>query len=602
MKTYKYRSKTRTPGRGKHLDGNVLKAVVLYSFKHRPCEIETNMKVSHGVATRIPMKIRELQLTADEVNSMTGAELKQLWYQRSSPHSRNGDMISYLEPDLEAMQAEYLASREHDGSRTAIKVEQTHANVVRSMYLTEENQQKAEASGKRLYSESHVLRLWREHEKKITPIFRRSYPMGYAAEMDFTGITIPYTENSTHKNATLLVMVLPASRMMAVKAIASQKAEHVCPGIAECFQSYGALPDVLVVDNYKAGVDLPSKYGGQISAPLNTLAHYFGLEVVTSRPYMPTDKGAAEAAVKITNRFIGASLASKRRKGHEYHSLEEINRDIKPLVDRINARKVRGLNKSRKDLFTEEKMVMRIPIAWDYHYPNCLVEQRIPDTAIYTFRGHQYALPPKWCGSILEVEVVNQTINFYSNGSFITTYKRKDEEPGLSTHDNYTPEEYLAAECFEVQGVEALLQSWAKTIGPHVSSWLANNFSRKAARFYRNHTGYGVLMLPGCNIADYRTFDQCVGECMATCADFPSYARIKQVWEKKPHSEVITPDKVFNPENFRACCRNYMLNKTHALCWPVSQLNGEAHSYLRGQAEMQQRYAELEKQLGECHE
>ncbi|MCR5537165.1 MAG: hypothetical protein K6F05_07120, partial [Succinivibrio sp.] len=101
-------------------------------------------------------------------------------------------------------------------------------------------------------------------------------------------------------------------------------------------------------------------------------------------------------------------------------------------------------------------------------------------------------------------------------------------------------------------------------------------------RRYRNHSSYGLLMLPKTNTEDYKSFDRCVGECIASYVDFPSYAKIKQVWDKQKHSELHVPDKVFNAENFMTSCRNYMLDLTHALCWPVAQLRGEEKSYLRG--------------------
>ena len=53
-----------------------------------------------------------------------------------------------MEPDFDAMQAEYIASKKHNGSRTAIKVEQTHSNIVKDIYLSEENKKVAKTTGK----------------------------------------------------------------------------------------------------------------------------------------------------------------------------------------------------------------------------------------------------------------------------------------------------------------------------------------------------------------------------------------------------------------------------------------------------------------------
>lgn len=103
--------------------------------------------------------------------------------------------------------------------------------------------------------------------------------MGYAAELDFTGIVIPYVVNGKRRDATLMVMVLPSSRMTLIYAIESQRNEHVCPAIAKAFKEYGAIPQVLVVDNFKGAVSSADIYGGEINPKLQALAHYFGIEI-----------------------------------------------------------------------------------------------------------------------------------------------------------------------------------------------------------------------------------------------------------------------------------------------------------------------------------
>ncbi len=57
---YKNKSKTRSPGKGRHMEANALKQMVLYSFDHRSCEIEKDLKVSHGVAVRVHAKVKKL--------------------------------------------------------------------------------------------------------------------------------------------------------------------------------------------------------------------------------------------------------------------------------------------------------------------------------------------------------------------------------------------------------------------------------------------------------------------------------------------------------------------------------------------------------------
>ncbi len=310
--------------------------------------------------------------------------------------------------------------------------------------------------------------MWRAKERTISPVFRKTSPMGYAAELDFTGIVIPYTVNGKKRKATLMVMVLPASRMTLVYAIESQRNEHVCPAIAKAFKEYGALPQVLVVDNFKGAVSSADIYGGEINPRMQALGHYFGIEIQPCRPLSPKDKGTVERTVRIINKLAGARLASEIRRGREFHSLDEINSYIRPLVAQLNNSKVRGFSQTRRELFAKEKLFMRKAVCWDYQYPENLIEQKVPDTAIFEYCGHQYALPAKWCGQMVEVEILTDTIKFYSNGSFITMYRRLDGKTGLSTKKNYTPTNHMVTNSYELEGVESMLCHWADNIGPDV--------------------------------------------------------------------------------------------------------------------------------------
>jgi len=603
MKNYINRSKARNPGKGKQLEPKVLKQAVLYSISHRPIELEDVFKVSHGVAVRMNRKRERLQLSKEDIEQMTPEEFAIRWYKRPNHFDCSGQSIEYLQPDFKAMQSELAASKKHDGSRTAIKVEQTKINIVRDIYLSQENKARATAAGRQLYSEGHVLRMWREHETKVSPVFRRSYPMGYAAELDFTGITVPYTESGIEKRATLMVMVLPASRMTVVRAIASQQAEDVLPAIAKAFKYYGAVPEVLITDNFRGAVSTPDIYGGDINPKMLALGHFFGMEIIACRPLKPTDKGCVEASVKIVNKIVGARLASECRKGRVFHSLEELNSAITPLINALNGLAVRGLDKTRRELFTKEKELMRIPVSWDYQFPDNVIGQRIPDTAIFAYKGHQYALPAKWSGTVVEVEVLPASIRFYSNGSFITSYQRKDLEKGLSTHENYTPVNHLIANSYELEGVESLLTRWADAIGPDVREWVTRmmNQSRRTA-LRKNHSCYGVLMLPGANKADYLAFNRCVRNCLNSHAELPSHAILCREWNKAEHSEQTIYDEVFNSENYREICMNYMYGKTKILSWPHSShgsLAGEEKDYLRGTQDIKQEYMKVSAALGE---
>lgn len=444
--------------------------------------------------------------------------------------------------------------------------------------------------------------MWRAKERTISPVFRKTSPMGYAAELDFTGIVIPYTVNGKKRKATLMVMVLPASRMTLVYAIESQRNEHVCPAIAKAFKEYGALPQVLVVDNFKGAVSSADIYGGEINPRMQALGHYFGIEIQPCRPLSPKDKGTVERTVRIINKLAGARLASEIRRGREFHSLDEINSYIRPLVAQLNNSKVRGFSQTRRELFAKEKLFMRKAVCWDYQYPENLIEQKVPDTAIFEYCGHQYALPAKWCGQMVEVEILTDTIKFYSNGSFITMYRRLDGKTGLSTKKNYTPTNHMVTNSYELEGVESMLCHWADNIGPDVKRLITSIQSSKSARLIKNHICYGKLTIPQANKADYKSYNNCVLKCLSTHASLPSHSVIRKAWSKTEHSHIFEIDKIFNPKNYLQICFDYMYGKTERLEWNEKQCintNNLGIDYLRGTEEIKKEYDKVREMLGE---
>ena len=128
------------------------------------------------------------------------------------------------------MQEMYAASRNHGGSGTEIKCELTRAEVVESVYFSDENRAKAQKEHLAMYAAKSVVRLWGKYIGQTVPVsFRQSHEMGGEIQLDFTGVTVPYGDAIEGKVAQIMLLTLPASRYITARAIASQKLEDVIP-------------------------------------------------------------------------------------------------------------------------------------------------------------------------------------------------------------------------------------------------------------------------------------------------------------------------------------------------------------------------------------
>jgi hypothetical protein len=78
------------------------------------------------------------------------------------------------------------------------------------------------------------------------------------------------------------------------------------------------------------------------------LSAHFGAAVIPARPYKPRDKAKAEVAVQIASRWILAALRNRT-----FYSLEEVRVAVAELLEKLNGRKMRRIEKSRRELFEE---------------------------------------------------------------------------------------------------------------------------------------------------------------------------------------------------------------------------------------------------------
>src|SRR5439155_10853254 len=108
----------------------------------------------------------------------------------------------------------------------------------------------------------------------------------------------------------------------------------------------GGVPKVVVCDNLKAGVTKPSRYEPGINRTYADLAEHYGFVVLPARVRKPRDKAKVEVAVQIVQRFVLARLRNRR-----FFSLDELNSAIRECVADLNAKVVRKLGKSRRELF-----------------------------------------------------------------------------------------------------------------------------------------------------------------------------------------------------------------------------------------------------------
>jgi len=123
------------------------------------------------------------------------------------------------------------------------------------------------------------------------PFRRMECAAGEAVQVDFgTGAPIAGPDGK-RRRTHVFRMVLSHSRKGYSEAVYRQTTEEFIRCLENAFHHFGGLPQALVLDNLKAGVETPDWYDPELNPKLRAFADHYGLAILPTRPAMPRHKG-----------------------------------------------------------------------------------------------------------------------------------------------------------------------------------------------------------------------------------------------------------------------------------------------------------------------
>ena len=145
--------------------------------------------------------------------------------------------------------------------------------------------------------------------------------------------------------ARIFVAALGASNYTYAEARWTETLPDWIGAHVNALSAIGGVPKAVVCDNLKAGITKPSRYEPGINRTYQDLADHYGFVVLPTRVRKPRDKAKVEVAVLIVERFVLAKLRNRR-----FFSLDELNAEVRECVATINAKVMKKLAKSRREL------------------------------------------------------------------------------------------------------------------------------------------------------------------------------------------------------------------------------------------------------------
>ena len=128
---------------------------------------------------------------------------------------------------------------------------------------------------------------------------RFDYAPGQYAMSDFSGKTLSLRDKSGGVvDVEIFVAVLPYSNLIYAEAVLDQKINSWAMAHRRALEYFKGVPKCLIIDNLKSGVTRPDREEPHLNATFREFAQHYGLAILPARPCRPTDKGAAESAVR----------------------------------------------------------------------------------------------------------------------------------------------------------------------------------------------------------------------------------------------------------------------------------------------------------------
>jgi transposase len=338
------------------------------------------------------------------------------------------------------------------------------------------------------YGYSRFCDLYREFERRLSPVMRQHHVAGDKVFVDYSGKKIAIVDPSTGevRDAEIFVAVLGASNYTYAEATWTQTLPDWIEAHVRMFRFFGGVPRLVVPDNLKSGVHKASFYDPEINRSYAMMAAHYGVGVLPARPYRPRDKAKVEAGVKFAQTYILGRLRHQT-----FFSLADANRAIALVLERMNGHVMRRLGLSRSDLFTSiERPALRALPAIDYEFAEWRLARVGLDYHVEV-DGYYYSVPHALIRTQVDLRVTARTIEVFHRAKRVAAHQRRYGGRRHGTDPDHMPSAHRRYAAWS----PARFQRWARSIGPNTEALVIAVLANRPHPEQGFRTCLGVLRL-----------------------------------------------------------------------------------------------------------
>lgn len=313
--------------------------------------------------------------------------------------------------------------------------------------------------------------------KKEKPEFhaRTETPPGREAQIDFgKGAPTYESVSEKYKRPHAFKMVLSFSRRSYTEVIWRQDIESFIRVHENAFRFFGGVPEIIVLDNLKAGVISACFYDPSINPVYQEFAKHYGFEVLPCRVGKPEHKGKVESEVKY--------VQNNGLKGLQFESLEEQNEHLREWDRKVASLRIHGTTKEQviKRFLEKEQPKLKLLASEPFNIFK-IGKRRVHVDGHIEVEGAYYSVPCEYLGAEVSVHYDAKIVRVYNDKAEEITIHIRQERGRFRTTESHLPENKRWSQ----QRAEERLMGQAENLGNEVSSWAKEVFRGRGVLAYR---------------------------------------------------------------------------------------------------------------------
>jgi transposase len=310
------------------------------------------------------------------------------------------------------------------------------------------------------------------------------YP-GREAQVDFGKAPCHVNIDGRYKKVWFFKMTLSCSKHAYEELMEKQDMETFLQCHENAFTFFGGVPEIVTLDNVKAGVLLANLYDPILNQTYLSFATHWGFAANACIPRKPEHKGVVERDVGYTKH---SALY-----GRKFESLEEGNAVLRQWNKRWARTRIHGTTKCQVwKLFCDIERPVLKPLAKEAFLYFKTGVRKVGVDGLIEVDARYYAVPPKLITKEVIVHFNSQYVKVFQNGMLVITHRRLIQKGKVSAPLSCKPEWKHPTR----ESQERYYLSEARKIGPSMHTLVYEALSEMKVDLLSIRRVRGYLSLP----------------------------------------------------------------------------------------------------------